>query len=55
MDALEVEFTGRLAAGSPAREDIDYIVSRMRQCPASKNLRDIAGARTHIVFSGPTG
>jgi hypothetical protein len=55
MDALEVEFSGQLASGSPAQEDIDYIVSRMSQCPASKNLRDIADARSHIDFSGPTG
>jgi hypothetical protein len=54
MDALEVEFSGCLGSGSPVQDDIDYIVSRMRQCPASKNLRDIAGARSQIEFSGPS-
>lgn len=51
VEVLTVHFSGRLAGGAPAEGDIDYIVSRMRQCPVSHNLRDVPGAATSIELA----
>jgi len=48
MDALTVKFSGRVSGGTPAQSDIDHIVSRMKQCPVSRNIRDVAGATTTV-------
>lgn len=50
MESLAVNFSGRLAAGSPAAGDIDYITGRMRQCPVSCNLRAPADATTRVAL-----
>lgn len=47
---LRVRFEAQLAVGSPSVEDVDYITGRMRQCPATINLREIADAETTISF-----
>ena len=38
LEKVYVWFSVRLAAGEPNDDDINYIVSRMKQCPVSKNL-----------------
>ena len=48
LDAVQISFSGRLRGGSAGREDIDYIVSRMKQCPVSANLREVAAAESSI-------
>lgn len=48
MTVLAVKFSGRVSRGTPAAGDIDYIVSRMKQCPVSRNVRDVAGASTTV-------
>lgn len=48
MDRLIVKFSGRLADGSPGKDDIAYIEARMQQCPVSRNLRAVAGASTSV-------
>ena len=48
VDALNVAFTATAASGTANQEDIEYIVSRMKQCPVSKNIREIPGAETSI-------
>jgi organic hydroperoxide reductase OsmC/OhrA len=50
MDTLKVEFTANVASGSADQEDIDYIVSRMKQCPVSGNIREVSGAETSIAL-----
>jgi len=51
IDTLRVSFSGRLASGAPRPEDIDYIVARMKQCPVSRNLRDVPGAQSSIELN----
>ena len=48
MRDLQVQMDGRLVSGAANQDDIDYIVGRMRQCPASRNIREPAAARTRI-------
>lgn len=48
IDVLAVKFSGRLVNGSPAEGDTEYIVSRMRQCPVSHNLRAVTDASTTV-------
>jgi hypothetical protein len=50
LDSLKVDFTAAIASGTVNEEDTDYIVSRMKQCPVSKNIGDIPGAETAIVL-----
>ena len=47
---MHIRFDGRLKSGTPTREDVDYIVSRMEQCPVSKNLKPVPDARTEIFL-----
>lgn len=51
MENLQVRFTGRLASGQASPDDIDYIVSRMKQCPVSKNIREIPAAKSTVTLS----
>ena len=48
MRKLHVHFDARLKSGSPVDDDVIYIVERMRQCPVSVNLKDIADSKTEI-------
>ena len=51
MQSLAVNFSGRLVAGVPAADDIDYIAARMQQCPVSCNLSPVAGATTRVELA----
>ena len=51
LQRIQVGFDGRLAQGQPTDEAIDYIVSRMQQCPVSRNTRAIADAETRVSFT----
>ncbi len=51
LQQLNVHFDARLQSGAPGAEDVDYIVDRMRHCPVSVNLRDVADSRTTLAFS----
>ena len=48
---LQVRFSGQLISGVAGQDDIDYIVGRMKQCPASRNIREPDGARTAISLA----
>ena len=48
MLEMQVQMSGQLVSGTASQDDIDYIVGRMRQCPASRNIREPAAARTTI-------
>ncbi len=50
MDTLKVGFTANVASGSADQDDIDYIISRMKQCPVSGNIREVPGAETTITL-----
>jgi len=45
-----VIFKGRLLQGEPSDAVVNYIVERMRQCPVSRNIRDIPDNQTRISF-----
>ena len=47
---LRIRFDLRLGSGAPTREDLDYIIGRMEQCPVSKNLKAIPDSRTEIII-----
>ena len=48
---VSVSFDVTLAKGTAGREDIEYIISRMKQCPVSKNLPASARVDTRLVVS----
>ena len=50
LDTLIVKFSVTAASGTANQEDIDYIVSRMKLCPVSKNIREVSGAETTITL-----
>jgi hypothetical protein len=47
---MHIRFDACLKSGSPTREDVDYIVARMKQCPVSKNLKPVPDALTEIFL-----
>ena len=51
MDTLRVHFTGELRSGQASPDDIDYIVSRMRQCPVSINLQKVTNAESTVILN----
>lgn len=48
MQTMRVHFSGRLGSGLISPGDIDYIVSRMEQCPVSRNIRVPADTETTV-------
>ena len=50
MDTLKVDFSARLESGTPDQEHIDYVISRMKLCPVSHNIREVSGAETTVSF-----
>ncbi len=51
METLQVHFSGQLGSGRASADDIDYIVSRMKQCPVSRNLRETFSAESTITLN----
>jgi organic hydroperoxide reductase OsmC/OhrA len=51
MESLVVKFRGHLAGGTPAGDDIDYIVERMHHCPVSSNIHVVRGASTTVELA----
>ena len=50
LDTLIVKFSVTAASGTANQDDIDYIISRMKLCPVSKNMREVSGAETTITL-----
>ena len=48
---IDIVFHVDLVSGDAIQDDIDYIVSRMQQCPVSKNLPGNLQASTRIEIS----
>ena len=51
LEKIDVSFDVRLASGEPADDDISYIISRMQQCPVSKNLPQNIEIHTRVEFN----
>lgn len=51
MENLQVHFSGQLGSGRASPDDIDYIVSRMQQCPVSKNIREVPAAKSTVILN----
>lgn len=47
---VDVRFDVNMVSGDANKENIDYIISRMKQCPVSKNLPRNIETRTTIEF-----
>lgn len=50
LENVDVKFDVNLFSGDANEDNIDYIISRMKQCPVSKNLPSNFQARTRITF-----
>lgn len=50
LEKVHVKFIVKLAAGEANDDDNDYIVSRMKQCPVSKNLPQGIDIHTNVEF-----
>jgi hypothetical protein len=50
LSGLQVEYTGRLRAGTATEEAVDDIVERMEQCPVSRNLNFNAAGHSRVVL-----
>lgn len=48
-----VNFEVTLARGTAGREDIEYIIARMKQCPVSKNLPAAVHMDANVTFVNP--
>ena len=51
MEILKVHFSGQLGSGQVSPGDIDYIVSRMQQCPVSLNIREVPDTESTITLN----
>ena len=51
MDTRQVDFSAKLRSGQASTDDIDYIVSRMQQCPVSTNLGEVSNARSAVTLN----
>ncbi|MGB5258968.1 MAG: hypothetical protein WBO34_00420 [Gammaproteobacteria bacterium] len=50
LESLRVHFSGTLEHGQPGPGDVDYIVSRMTQCPVSRNIQTPSSAETTVTL-----
>jgi hypothetical protein len=50
IETVRVHFSGRLGSGRASPEDIDYIVSRMKQCPVSRNLLETLDTESTVIL-----
>jgi len=51
MEALQVHFSGKLNSGQSSADDIEAIVSRMKQCPVSRNLAAIPHTESTVSLA----
>ena len=51
VQQMHIGFTGKLKSGTPAQNDLDYIVDRMKHCPVSMNTREVPDSRTTLALS----
>ena len=51
LEKIDVSFNIKLASGKPGEDDVSHIISRMQQCPVSKNLPQNLETHTRVEFS----
>ena len=51
LEKIDISFNVKLASGKPDDDDVSYIISRMQQCPVSKNLPQNLETHTRVEFS----
>jgi len=51
LEKIHVGFSVKLASGDADEDDTNYIISRMQQCPVSRNLPHNLDTETHVSFS----
>ena len=51
MEILKIHFSGQLGSGKVAPGDIDYIISRMKQCPVSLNIREAPDTESTVTLN----
>lgn len=50
LEQMHISFDVKLSRGAATADDREYIISRMGQCPVSKNLPQIADTETLLNF-----
>jgi uncharacterized OsmC-like protein len=50
LEKVEVKFSVNLSSGEASKDNVDYIISRMKQCPVSKNLPRNIEIHTKVDF-----
>jgi hypothetical protein len=50
LQQLRISFAAKASKGSPTDDDRRYVLSRMKQCPVSRNLPQIADSETRLQF-----
>ena len=51
MEILKIHFSGQLGSGKVVPGDIDYIISRMKQCPVSLNIREAPDTESTVTLN----
>ena len=51
LEKVKVKFVVDLSSGDPVKANVDYIISRMKQCPVSKNLPRNIEIQTTVDFN----
>ncbi len=51
LQKLRISFNAKLRSGRATKEDVDYIIGRMKQCPVSRNIRNLDDEQTIVNFS----
>lgn len=55
IETLRIHFDLVLRSGRPGDGDVDYIVSRMKACPVSRNIRECAVKDTSVCLCADDG
>ena len=50
LEKIEVQFDATVSGDVPGDDDVDYIVSRMKNCPVSRNLPENIISHTRVDF-----
>jgi hypothetical protein len=51
LRTLRIAFEVKLRSGKAAQDDVDYIIGRMKQCPVSRNIRELEDEQTVVSFA----
>ena len=51
LEQMHISFDAKAAKGTASADDREYIISRMGQCPVSKNLPQITDTQVRLNFT----